>query len=74
MEADGGLNGFDYLGNWIQLVGDCQVEVVVQRYRDVALSGSAGGVGEEGEEDRCPEVRLQTSVLRRRACPPGLVG
>ena len=42
MEAGGVLNGLDYLGNYTQLVGDCQVEVVVQRYRDVALAGSAG--------------------------------
>ena len=42
MEAGGVLNGFDYLGNWIELVVDCQVEVVVQGYRDVALSGAAG--------------------------------
>jgi len=42
MEADGVLNGFGYLGNWIELVGDCQVEVIVQGYRDVALAGTAG--------------------------------
>ena len=42
MEADGVLNGFGYIGNWIELVGDCQVEVVVQGYRDLALSGAAG--------------------------------
>jgi len=42
MEADGVLNGLGYVGNWIELVGDCQVEVVVQGYRDLALSGTAG--------------------------------
>lgn len=42
MEADGVFNGFGYLDNWIELVGDCQVEVVVQGYRDLALSGAAG--------------------------------
>ena len=42
MEADGVLNGFDYLGNWIELVGDRQVEDVVQGHRDVTLSGVSG--------------------------------